>query len=518
MQFKSIKWNHRKDHYEYLLIKSISWFKAHLETNPSKRKELLQSYEYLFAHESLFRENNGLISNQYYTPEALVVKDIISKEKLPDVKHGIKSMYKKYYTHKFLSGYISEKDIENMIDKLDLAITEGASRYRFSFFDMESKASLKKRIDYFDIVIRNFSASFLEIEFYIMFTNEQKEEYSKFIGNDYKSKTKKVVAGYGKNKKKSGAKVNYAIQDYLDEQEKYEILYDSIAKCKYEFLKIMQRYFPMEMFNKDYLPSAIIICKTNIHYSEKCATFWESVGLHRGEGIFVNDSIKLFPRRMLQREYADRRTDLVLVYNDETLESEYMHVYNNNKQFYILAFLYESLWHLYKALVIDDIADYYNKKCAYYRNKINNCKAGKWQYAFLLKLRYKFNYDFALMELLKKELDIEKIKNETQNFFEEECLINYDRYKSYKYISTYPIQRYNNYFENKKLLESRLTDKILLSGELRQYKNENNNWKLNILALLLSVGTFILLIFPEWAEKIAIILEHIFIWFKNFFV
>ena len=518
MQYKSVKWNHRRDHYKYLFIKGIKWTRAHLEINSSKRKKLIQSYKYMFVHEYPFREGNGINSNQYYIPEALIVKDIISKEKLRDVKRGIKRIYKNYYSHKFLCGYRSEEDIENMIDNLDLTITEGESWHKFSRFDMESKGGLKNRIEYFDIVIRNFSASFLEIEFYIYFTDKQKEEYNKFISNDYKSKTKKVVAGYGKNKRKSGAKINYGIQEYLDEQEKYEILYDLISKCKYDFLKLMQRYFPMTMFCNDYFPSGVVICKTNIHYSEKCVTFWESVGLRSYEGIFINESIKLFPRKMLQREYADRRTDLVLVYNDETLESKYLDVYNNNKQFYIMESLFENLGLLNKALVIDDVADYYNEKCAYYRNKINNSRVGKWQYAYLLKLRYNFNIDFALMELLNKEVDIDKIRNEVEQFFEQECLVSYDKYKYYKCISTYPIRRYHNYVENKKLLESRLENKIILSGELRQYKNEKSNWKISVLALLLSIGTFILLIFPEWAEKIANILEYVFIWFKNVIV
>lgn len=503
MRYHTFKSQHKKEDFHYKIVKSVSFFKAHMRLSSRKRRQSIENYHMLYDHELSFRDDNGLNDDQYYIPEAIVVLDVISKEKLLDVKKGLKLLFRKHYSHKFLGGFKTERDIEELIDSLDLAISEGKSWHRIGKFDMENVKTLKNEIDYFDVVIRNFSTSYLEIEFYIFFSEEKQKELNQFTRENYNAKTKSATAAYSSNTKKSGARINYGIGTYNDIQEKRELLYDSIELCKYKFLRFMKKYFPLHLFGCGHLPIGIIVNKTNIHYSQKCDDFWASVGIIFELGTFINESIKLFPYYELSHYNHNMQTDYLLVYNEETLNSDYLEMFQGNKSRYVIEWLSENLSNMYKAIIISNIAEYYNKKCAYFRNKINRIKVRKRTYARLLKLRYKFHINFALMEQIKKEINLENLRKQTEKYFQDNFIIKSDKYSTYKNISTLPIKRFQIYIRNKNILEERLNEKIILAEELKQYYDGRKDWSINLITFAIGVGTFLFLIFPSWAEVFA---------------
>lgn len=504
MRYHSFKSQHKKDLRHFKFIKMFSYLKAHIKFSFQKRKQSIEIFEEMYKHEHSFHDDNGLKNDQYYIPEAIVVLDIVSKKKLQEVKKGLKLLFKKYYSHKFLTGFQTDKDIDNLIEGLDLTISEGKSWHRIMRFDMENVSNLKKDISYFDIVIRNFSTSYLEIEFYIYFTEEKKRKLDQFTRTNYNAQIKSVSSAYSRNKKKSGAKINYGVGTYNDNQEKSELLYDEIEVCKYKFLKLMYKYFPLQLYGHGQMPIGIIVNKTNIHYTQKHMDFWSSVGIMFGIGVFANESLKLFPQYELYRRSHNIQTNYMLVYNDETLDNEYITtIYHGNKSHYIMEWLFENLKDIYKTIIIDDISGYYNKKCAYYRNLINKIKARKRNYARLLKLRYHFHLAFIMMTQINKELDLKKLEEQTEKYFQDKFMIKYDKYMSHKQVSTYPIRRFVGYMNSKNILEERLNEKIILSEELKTYAEGKKNWGINLITFFIGVGTFLFLIFPAWASSTA---------------
>lgn len=501
MHYHSLKEEHKKDYNHYKRVRRISYLKVHMGILPKRKEQQIEEYHYLYEEDHALNDDNGLKAQHYYIPEALIVSDIILKEKLTDVKKGLKQVLKNQLSHKFLGIYKSEQDIDDLVNSLDLAITEGKSWQRIGRFDVENIKKLREKIDYFDIVIRNFSTSYLEVEFYLYFTEKEKKALNEFTRSNYNAKTKTVDFGYTRNKKKTGAKLNCAVGIYTDNQEKSELLYDEIEECKFIFLKLMHKYFPLVLFENGHIPIGMIVSKTNIHYEEMYSDFWESVGV--GRGTFKDKTVKLFPRYELSRKNRNIQTNYILIYNEDKLENKYLHIYNGNKLQFIMKEIFSNLQELYKIIVITNIAEYYNVRSAFFRNKINKVAAKKKSYPRLLKIRYLFHTDFELMEKIKKEVDLEKLVQNTEKYFEDNFLIKYDRTKSYKYISTYPVQRFKLYEKNKEILEERLNEKIVLSRELKQYNEGKKGWIINIITFFISIGTFIFLIFPIWAERIA---------------
>lgn len=178
-------------------------------------------------------------------------------------------------------------------------------------------------------------------------------------------------------------------------------------------------------------------------------------------------------------------------------------MFQGNKSRYVIEWLSENLSNMYKAIIISNIAEYYNKKCAYFRNKINRIKVRKRTYARLLKLRYKFHINFALMEQIKKEINLENLRKQTEKYFQDNFIIKSDKYSTYKNISTLPIKRFQIYIRNKNILEERLNEKIILAEELKQYYDGRKDWSINLITFAIGVGTFLFLIFPSWAEVFA---------------
>lgn len=487
----------------FFFRKLIFWIRVHVEFDKSKKKELKSDFKYLYEDSYSISNDNGLKENHYCVPEFLIISDIISKEKLTEVIGGIKALYRGYYSHKFLGSIVTEEELENFAEEMDFSISDGAGGRRIGRFDVERMRKLNREIDYFEIAIRSFSASLFCIEFKLFFTAEKQKKCANFVGKNFKSDIKRAIPVYKRNNKVSGAKIGYAIGDYSDEQEKSELVFDMIEGCKHRFLKLMMKFFPLMLFGNGYRSTGLCVWKTNIHYTEKYHEFWTSVGINAREGVFATESLKIFPKIEFSRGNIKRWSNITLIYNEETLENQYLELYNGNKRLFVEEWVFHRLSKIYKAIVIDNVTEYYGRMCASYRNKINEIGKKKRNYAQLLKLKYNFDNDYFLMEQIKKEVNTEKIINETERFFEEECDIELDRMKSYRRMCFFPVRRFNQYVDNKGVLETRLNNKILLSGDLRHYYAEKKNWLVSVVALLLSLGTFILLIFPEGADKIA---------------
>ena len=507
MEYQSYKKRKRKERLRYIKVKTVAWIKSHAIISKEKRKQSIESYHYMYEDYHFFHQNNGLENDKYYIPQVIVVKELMPKDKLDDIEKGLKKLFIMNLSHKFLGGSTGEGDIEKLREWLNLALTESRSWHRFGIFDVENQKKLRKDISYFDIMIRNYSNSFVEIEFYLRLTENKKESLDTLVRENRKATDVKAYPHYVKSKRKSGALVGYGVGGESDTLEKREILYEELRCIKVGFLSYLSNFFPFVFWKNGYVTSAIFIFKTNVHYTEKVDAFWDSVGIEDEEGCFVNSSVKVFPNYKLDNRHHEI-TDSVIIYNDETLESRYLDLYRGNKLHLLIEILKEQLEEFYKILIIRDLCEYYGEKCAYYRNQINKAESKNKNYERLLKIRYEFHKDSRVVNQIKKEIDLETLENEVGKLLGKFFLIDYDRLHSYEFFGAIPIRYFKMLDKNTKELDERIEEKITLSHESREFKENKKQWRINGALAILSVATFILLIFPEWAAKINLFLTE----------
>ena len=507
MEYQSYKKRKRKEHLRYIKAKTVAWIKSHAIISKEKRKQTLAFYRYMYEDHHFFHQNNGLENDKYYIPQVIVVKELMPKDKLDGIEKGLKKLFIKNLSHKFLGGSTGEGDIEKLREWLNLALTESRSWHRFGVFDVENQKRLRNDISYFDIMIRNYSNSFVEVEFYLHLTENKKESLDTLIRENRKATDVKAFPHYVKSKRKSGALVGYAIGEELDTLEKREILYEELRRIKVGFLSYLSNFFPFVFWKNGYVTSAIFIFKTNIYYAEKVDSFWDSVGIRAEGGCFVNDSVKVFPYYNLENRHKEI-TDSIVIYNDETLKSKYLDLYRGNKLQLVVEILKEQLEEFYKILIISDLCEYYSEKCAYYRNQINKAESQNRHYERLLKIRYEFHKDSRVINQIKREIDLESLKKRTEKFMAKNFLIDYDRFHSYEFFCAIPIKFFKMLDKNTNELDERIEEKITLSHESREFKENKKQWRINGALAILSVATFILLIFPEWAAKINLFLTE----------
>lgn len=159
----------------YKIMKLKSYVGIFLTTNTKKREERKFNHT-IFEDDWWEQESNALPSHLYFRPKDIVVLDLFAKKDIEKAKIGLRKLYRKYYSHKFIMGTSFDDDIEHILKGLDQALTTGKSWYRTSCFDFENHKELNKYVEYFEIQFLNISSSYAAIEIFFSLTKEFENE------------------------------------------------------------------------------------------------------------------------------------------------------------------------------------------------------------------------------------------------------------------------------------------------------------------------------------------------------
>ena len=141
-----------------------------------------------------------------------------------------------------------------------------------------------------------------------------------------------------------------------------------------------------------------------------------------------------------------------------------------------------------------------------YRNKVNAITSKKSSQKRLLKLKYELSKDFYDFNKITEELPFDKTIERAKRILEKNeyatSSVCYGRH-TYELFIDNPEWMWSQVKNNYTEIESDLQRKIDISSELTAFSREKSNRNLTIAQLLISIVTFILLIFPEKALSIA---------------
>ena len=111
-----------------------------------KRKQRIFSHGIFERNHFFDREKNALPHPYYFEPTDIIIYDLVAKKDLKQTKSGLIRLYKKCFTHKYISGGRSEEDIEKLINGLDQTLNSGNSWYKIGLFDFAYDKELDRYI------------------------------------------------------------------------------------------------------------------------------------------------------------------------------------------------------------------------------------------------------------------------------------------------------------------------------------------------------------------------------------
>lgn len=500
-----------KENRKYNFIK----FKSYLAMKASfGRKKCHRQIAYSIFERERFWDGttNGLPDSKYFKPTDIVLYDLIQKEDLASAKIGLIKLFKKCYSHKFLSGSKSEKDIDDLIKGLDQTVHSGNSWYNIGLFDFAYNAKLDSYIDYFELRFRNFSSSYAAMEMRISLANPFVTEISNFVKNHYKKPGMCVHRHWGRSPRKSGAKIVYGVSSGArSDSTKSQLVYEQLEYVKSLFLRKIKRYLPLMQFTRHEKIYGINLFETNITYTDKFEpSVYYGLGLNEMHGFNFSIAERLYVSTEIIWNRDSYATDMMLVFNPNLI-GEYA-VYSTANYKAVINLTMDYMEDLYRAVILKNMGIYYLNLISNYRNIINKCKPRRGKHKTLLKVKYLLNKDFYDFKKIDEELPVEEELERllailNRNPFAKASIHN-GFHTAQAFIGNPEWiwrQIRNNYFE----IESDLNRKLEISDSLVKFSSDRSNDVMTFIQLILAMLTFVLLIFPEIALRIADFLKMI---------
>lgn len=487
-------------------MKLKSYIGIFLTTNTKKREERKFNYT-IFEDDWWKQESNALPSHLYFRPKDIVVLDLFAKKDIEKAKIGLRKLYKKYYSHKFIMGASFDDDIEHILKGLDQALTTGKSWYRTSLFDFENHKELHKYVEYFEIQFLNVSPSYAAIEIFFSLTKEFEKEIECFIESDYENRNNQISKIWKKNKKKSGAVAGIATGGSdSNESAKSRIIYEQLEYVKKLCMKEINGLFSLfsRKFKNIY---GINVFETNIPCDDNLnMEIYNSIGMDLMDGFLLSKAEKLFVSTSTLYSVNKYESDMMYVYNPQLVDKNEAYPREHD---YIKHRLRYFLVDMCIPVIYKNMGIYYYEQTIAYRNKIHRIEMNKRSYGKLLKLRYDFENQFYDFNIIKNQIPIDDVSCRLLQELEECDYVKYSCYRGiypYKLFISIPQNMWHRIVENYTNLSNELERKIEIASNLKEYDNVKKGYRLSWYQFLVALITLYLVLYPE---KVMVISEFI---------
>ena len=504
MRFYGIRKSVQRERFRYEVTKAFEYVTSLLEPNKNKRETKKEYYRARFKDGPVIKRDNSIPAGKYYIPISLVITDLVAKEDVKSLRIGIDRLIKGHLSHKFYGGGPSLEDLGQWLDSVNRSLGSSDSWLRCGRFDFSRHRVANNHVDYFDLRIRSFSGSYFLLEVTVYLAEERKNQLNNVIGSDYNEKRGSVTDHYVHSPRRCGAKRGITVTHMNSAILKSNHIDNMLIETKWHVMHRLSRFFPLILHGRGVVPPSINLFKTNIHYRDPDAkVFWHSVGIEEHYGQFLSESQKVFFTRWLTNARI-RSNCLTYVVNEETHPKSSMYYSFDFQATYELL---DSLGVLMRCCVIDALNDVYTSICSTYRNAINRVRVVKKSYRKLLRLRYHFEKDLDLYRRVYSEVDWETIDIDIAALFslgtggKRPRILDHTRW-------TNAIKQAQQRLEEARLsIQRDMERKTAITRHINEHFSESRNFGISLTMLIIAMLTLSLLVFPEWAKKLASVIE-----------
>ena len=498
-----------KDNFEFNRVKFLLWMKMMLsiskEKRESKRAEL-KIFERIkdFEHSQI----NSLPYDIYYKPTDILVYDLLQKKDLEKIKNGIFSLFKHNMSHKFVTTGTPQDNISNMVYDLDHTIGASKTWYRVGLFDFANNTKLDRYIHHFEIYLRNFSSSYIAVEAIVTLSSEFQDEIGNFISDDYKKPGMSAQKIWGKNSKKSGARVGYAIgKGTLNADAKNILINEQLQYVKNMFLGQISKFIPIMQYTKGMNLHAINVFETNIDFKKEIPNsrnIFRSLGLDDMYGFFLSDAERLYYFSCAVNEQNSFQFDMKFVFNPNKIGNYAGFISPKDKVLFNLTHNY--MTSLYTMVIIKNLSINYSRMISEFRNRENAIKTTRRSHKKLLKLKYEIERAYYSYSKIDHEFSVDEEVKNINDLLEDNCFVKKSvshGYHPYESFFCGPQKLWKLIKINYDELMADLNNKIDISSSLTHYYDAKKDSRVSWIQLVIAISTFILLIFPEKATVVS---------------
>lgn len=509
--------NKKQEEFKYRAFKLQEYLPQFLTLNKEKRESKKTKYEYMFREKYRYKDKHtySIPENKYYKPVGIFTTDIVEKNKINEIKKGLKELILKNTSHKFMGHFSSLDEIINSIDSIEDIFSSYYTEIRCGRFDFNNSNKLNEIIDYFDITIRNFNTSYLSIEVEIYIAENMNNKIKEIINNDYAHDRGFTRDIFINSNKKNGGKKSKSIIYYNNAHLKSEILNEKMIEIKWVLFNEIQKFLPLVLHNKNIMPPSVNIYDTNIlEDEENSQVFLSSVGVDRFNGQYINEKEKLYFYTEVSSKFGlgKRNTDMIFLVN-KNLYDNWDGFYSFN--FRTMTYFQETYKDIYKSMIATTLFDEFATICIKYKKQLNNIPPRIYSLNKILKLRYNFESEITWYKNFANETDWHKEAKKVENIFDKKYET---RGHNYTYLINTPLHGHERLNKFIKSIQQEIDRKLLAIGHLDEYNKSKMNTRINLIMLFISLITLILVVFPNFANELAGTIINILSNIKNKFL
>ena len=486
----------------------------HIVRSKENRNHNRYTYNRFFKpHAPISKFDYSIPRGKHCNPTCVITSDLILRENLPQLKHGLIKLLKKHYSHKFWGVHRSIEDILDSIEKMDDTLTWSYTSIDVGRFDFDSLPQIASFISYFDLHIRKVNDSYLSVESHIYFSEDFTKELQQIINSDITEQKTYINLAFRRNNKQSGGRRTFSLCNYNEANQKSDEIFEKVTSVKWLFYTHLHRFFRTELHNLGIIPPGIIFYQTNIDYTDRSADhFWYSLGISYHEGQFIDSGRKLFFEMGLSGRYPQHFSpDLIYIYHDEKIPLE-AGIYSLNFQI-VHYFCWDYSRDFFRFLCLEALNKHFSQKLIQYKHQLNKIKLKRSQLHGLLKLRYKYERDMDMYVRYTSDSVWDNAKKTIENMFDQKTLCHgYD----YRFLINLPMASMKRIRNQMSVLTNDFESKAAVLQHLEEYKHESRARLINYISFFIAALTLILLIFPDWSISIAEFLKNMWNGFGSF--
>ena len=510
-----------KEKLESIMYRYAQKREKFLSLLPGKRQKYRKEYYDSIFNYKYVDENcdNSLPKGKVFDLDYIVIADLIRREDIKKLQNGIKYLLQKRKSNRFnLTPNNGLNELLNKINQMDSTLLCWYNSVDCGNFELKNHF-LEESIDYFTLKICNINSGFLSVQFIVHLSEKKKNEINSIIACNYMDKRGFAFQTLTGKKNRLGSYKSYALMYYNNDFLKADKIYEFISEIEWEFLEELRHYFPLVLHCKEIVPPRIEIYRTNIDYQEEKLSFWDSVGINKYHGQFIDERHKMFFYNQLSGRYGDISINnrIIYVYKDDNIEVGKLRSIKDQVNYHIREYAND----YFKFEFLDILSREAGKTVIKYKHKLDKIKLKRNHLNDLLKLKYNFltkidDYNRYTRDDIwnrsKKRLSAvytysDKIANKSK-------LSYFQLYSSFCDGIVLDSQKIN---DDIKVIMQEFDDKKEILQNLYDYKSSSHSIQINIIMLVLAAITLFFVIFPEKAIDVSKLIIEIWHIVKNYF-
>lgn len=373
---------------------------------------------------------------------------------------------------------------------------------------------LSPLIDHFTLKIRNVNSGFLALHLSIKLKDELIDKINNLISSNYTEERGYVLKTLTGKKNKTGAYKNYTVSSYNQDSLKADRIYELINCTIWEFMNELNKTIPFVLHRKGIMPPRIETYATNIDYRDGNNSFWQSLGVSKIYGQFINEKHKMFfeNRLSIRYESVNEKNRLIYIFKDDNEEIGRFKSIKDK----VYSHLDESSIEYFKFMFLDILAKKAGQTLVEYKHKLDQIKLKKNRLNDLLKLKYKLSLYLDDYNRIIRDDIWDSAKNNIGQIYDSNSsnpeIITRCNFGTYKSFCETAIVESKHINEDIDTVLSEFDEKRNILQNLYDYKNTTKNIRINMLMMIVSIMTLIFVIFPHKAEEVANLLKFILDW------